>query len=191
MAWAMVAAAAAASTCIRCASPGPPRSRVRAQATSWAGGAEALVRSGAVKAVRPKDVAEALGGEGFRLLDVRPPWERARAGVRGSVHVPLFVGDDDMGPVTLLKKWVHFGYIRLWTGQAFTKMNDRFVDDRTTSPPPSPATAARTPSSSSPAAKASGKIRLLYSKRANLLASIVWLGNKATLCCCVGLPEGR
>jgi len=79
--------------------------------------------------VRPKDVAEALGGEGFRLLDVRPPWERARAGVRGSVHVPLFVGDDDMGPVTLLKKWVHFGYIRLWTGQAFTKMNDRFVDD--------------------------------------------------------------
>lgn len=127
----MMGAAAAASTCcIRsCASPSLSRSRVRAQATSWAGGAEALVRSGAVKAVRPKDAAEALGAEGFRLLDVRPPWELARASVRGSAHVPLFVGDDDMGPVTLLKKWVHFGYIGLWTGQAFTKMNHRFVDD--------------------------------------------------------------
>ncbi|CAL4930488.1 unnamed protein product [Urochloa decumbens] len=130
------AAAAAASTCCirsRASSPGHglPRSRVRAQATSWAGGAEALVRSGAVKAVRPKDAAAALGGggEGFRLLDVRPEWERARASVRGSAHVPLFDADDDMGPVTLLKKWVHFGYIGLWTGQAFTKMNERFVDD--------------------------------------------------------------
>ncbi|XP_066391631.1 rhodanese-like domain-containing protein 10 [Miscanthus floridulus] len=122
-------AAAVASTCIRSASPGLPRCRVRAQATSWAGGAEALVRSGAVKAVRPRDAAEALGAEGFRLLDVRPEWERARASVRGSVHVPLFVGDDEMGPVTLLKKWVHLGYIGLWTGQGFTKMNDRFVED--------------------------------------------------------------
>lgn len=122
-------AAAAASACIRSTSPGLPRYRVRAQATSWAGGAEALVRSGAVKAVRPRDAAEALGAEGFRLLDVRPEWERARARVRGSVHVPLFVGDDDMGPVTLLKKWVHLGYIGLWTGQGFTKMNDRFVED--------------------------------------------------------------
>jgi hypothetical protein len=34
-----------------------------------------------------------------------------------------------MGPVTLLKKWVHLGYIGLWTGQGFTKMNDRFVED--------------------------------------------------------------
>ncbi|XP_062210897.1 rhodanese-like domain-containing protein 10 [Phragmites australis] len=124
-------AAATASTCFA-ASPSLSRcrSRVRAQATSpWAGGAEALVRSGAVRAVRPRDAAEALGAEGFRLLDVRPEWELARAGVRGSTHVPLFVGDDDMGPVTLLKKWVHFGYIGLWTGQSFTKMNDRFVDD--------------------------------------------------------------
>lgn len=122
-------AAAAASTCIRSAFRGLPRCRVRAQATSWAGGAEELVRSGAVKAVRPRDAAEALGAEGFRLLDVRPEWERARASVRSSLHAPLFVGDDDMGPVTLLKKWVHFGYIGLWTGQAFTKMNEGFVAD--------------------------------------------------------------
>uniref|UniRef100_M8BUD9 Uncharacterized protein n=1 Tax=Aegilops tauschii TaxID=37682 RepID=M8BUD9_AEGTA len=101
----------------------------RAQATSWAGGAEELVRSGAVKAVRPRDAAEVMGSEGFQLLDVRPAWEHDRAAVRGSVHVPLFMADDDMGPVTLLKKWVHLGYIGLWTGQSFTKMNDRFLDD--------------------------------------------------------------
>ncbi|TVU47440.1 hypothetical protein EJB05_07043 [Eragrostis curvula] len=124
--------AAAASTCFA-ASPSLSRcrSRIRAQATSssWAGNAEALVRSGTVRPVRPRDAKDVLDAEGFRLLDVRPEWERARAGVRGSVHAPLFVGDDDMSIVTLLKKWVHFGYIGLWTGQSFTKMNDRFLDD--------------------------------------------------------------
>ncbi|BAS83663.1 rhodanese-like domain-containing protein 10 [Oryza sativa Japonica Group] len=109
---------------------GSRRARVRAQAAApWAGGAEELVRSGAVRAVRAREAAGAMSAEGFRLLDVRPEWERARAAVRGSAHAPLFVGDDDTGPVTLLKKWVHFGYIGLWTGQSFTKMNDRFLDD--------------------------------------------------------------
>ena len=122
-------AAATAATCFSSASSGVSRSRVRAQAKSWAGGAQELVRSGAVKAVRPKDAAEAIGAEGFELLDIRPAWEHGRAAVRGSVHVPLFIADDDMGPVTLLKKWVHLGYIGLWTGQSFTKMNDRFIDD--------------------------------------------------------------
>jgi hypothetical protein len=87
------------------------------------------VRSGTVRPVRPRDAGELLGVLGFRLLGVRPKWERARAGVRGSAHVPLFVGDDDMSPVTLLKKWVQFGYIGQWAGQSFTKMNDRFLDD--------------------------------------------------------------
>ena len=122
-------AATTAAACFSSASSGVSRSRIRAQATSWAGGAEELVRSGAVKAVRPRDAVEVMGSEGFQLLDVRPAWEHDRAAVRGSVHVPLFMADDDMGPVTLLKKWVHLGYIGLWTGQSFTKMNDRFLDD--------------------------------------------------------------
>uniref|UniRef100_A0ACD5XJR0 Uncharacterized protein n=1 Tax=Avena sativa TaxID=4498 RepID=A0ACD5XJR0_AVESA len=122
-------AAATAAACFSSASTGVSRSRVRAQAKSWAGGAKELVQSGAVKAVRPKDAAEVMGAEGFQLLDIRPAWEYGRAAVRGSVHVPLFISDDDMSPVTLLKKWVHLGYIGLWTGQSFTKMNDRFLDD--------------------------------------------------------------
>ncbi|XP_047086640.1 rhodanese-like domain-containing protein 10 [Lolium rigidum] len=122
-------AAATAAACFSSASTGVSRSRVRAQAKSWAGGAKELVQSGAVKAVRPRDAAEAMSAEGFQLLDIRPAWEHGRAAVRGSVHVPLFISDDDMSPVTLLKKWVHLGYIGLWTGQSFTKMNDRFLDD--------------------------------------------------------------
>ncbi|XP_006651273.2 rhodanese-like domain-containing protein 10 [Oryza brachyantha] len=124
---AMRAAATAAAPCFAGSRRHP---RVRAQAAApWAGGAEELVRSGAVRAVRPRDAAQAMRAEGYRLLDVRPEWERARAAVRGSAHAPLFVGDEDMGAVTLLKKWVHFGYIGLWTGQSFTKMNDRFLED--------------------------------------------------------------
>lgn len=41
--------------------------------------------------------------------------------------MPLFVEDKDYSPLTLVKKWVHFGYIGLWTGQNFTMMNDDFV----------------------------------------------------------------
>ncbi|XP_010553114.1 PREDICTED: rhodanese-like domain-containing protein 10 [Tarenaya hassleriana] len=86
-----------------------------------------LVLSGEVRAVEPKKAAEAVAAEGYVMLDVRPEWEREKARVRGSLHVPLFVEDTDNGPITLLKKWVHFGYIGLWTGQRFTTLNDEFA----------------------------------------------------------------
>ncbi|KAK1321592.1 Rhodanese-like domain-containing protein 10 [Acorus calamus] len=87
-----------------------------------------LISSGVVRAVPPKDASSVLTSEGFRLLDVRPEWERERAYVKDSMHVPLFVEDTDVGPVTLLKKWVHFGYIGLWTGQCLTTINDGFLE---------------------------------------------------------------
>nr|CAN82892.1 hypothetical protein VITISV_043095 [Vitis vinifera] len=86
-----------------------------------------LQSSGAVRPILPKDAASALNSEGFILLDVRPAWEREKARVSGSMHVPLFVKDMDNSPITLLKKWVHFGYIGLWTGQNFTMINPDFV----------------------------------------------------------------
>lgn len=70
-----------------------------------------------------------VSSEESAVLDVRPAWEREKARVAGSVHVPLFVRDEDNGLVTLLKKWVHFGYIGLWTGQHFTTMNPNFVNE--------------------------------------------------------------
>lgn len=89
--------------------------------------AQSLLRSGIVRPILPKEATEAIQAEGYRLIDIRPVWERERAHVSGSIHVPLFVDDTDNGPVTLLKKWVHFGYIGLWTGQLFTKINEQFV----------------------------------------------------------------
>ncbi|KAK8913546.1 Rhodanese-like domain-containing protein 10 [Platanthera zijinensis] len=87
-----------------------------------------IVGSRAVVAIPAKDAAAAMRHRGgYRLLDVRPPWERERAWLRGSLHVPVYVEDDQMDPLTLLKKWIHFGYIGLWTGQRFTALNPRFL----------------------------------------------------------------
>ncbi|TMW83355.1 rhodanese-like domain-containing protein 10 [Solanum pennellii] len=89
--------------------------------------AQQLIQSGKVRPVLPKEAGTAMEGEGYILLDIRPEWEREKACVSGSVHVPLFLKDMDNSPITLLKKWVHFGYIGLWTGQNFTMINDEFV----------------------------------------------------------------
>lgn len=98
---------------------------LRAKAVS--GKAQQLLQSGTVRSILPKDAASVMESEGYTLLDVRPEWEREKARVSGSVHVPLFVEDKDNSPVTLLKKWVHFGYIGLWTGQKFTMINPEFL----------------------------------------------------------------
>ena len=68
-----------------------------------------------------------MSTEGYVLLDVRPMWEREKARAKESVHVPIFVEDKDVSVVTLVKKWVHFGYIGLWTGQYFTTINSEFL----------------------------------------------------------------
>lgn len=102
----------------------PPPAQGRAYPS---GGQLELIRSGVVRAILPKDAAAALRTEGFRLLDVRPAWEYEKARVGGSLHVPFFVADTDPTPVTLLKKWVHFGYIGLWTGQHLTTINEQFL----------------------------------------------------------------
>eukprot|EP00256_Glycine_max_P069182 XP_025983777.1 rhodanese-like domain-containing protein 10 [Glycine max] len=75
----------------------------------------------------PKDASTTINSEGFVLLDIRPTWEREKARVAGSLHVPMFVEDTDNSPITLLKKWVHFGYIGLWTGQYLTTLNSEFL----------------------------------------------------------------
>ncbi|XP_031398631.1 rhodanese-like domain-containing protein 10 [Punica granatum] len=106
---------------------GPRRRTLQVDAVSSGGGARGLIQSGAVKAVPPREAAAALESGGYVMLDVRPAWEWEKARVSGSVHVPLFVEDTDSGPLTLLKKWVHFGYIGLWTGQKFTKLNGEFL----------------------------------------------------------------
>lgn len=96
------------------------------QINAKANNARQLIQSGAIQPFTPKEAAAAMKG-GFVLLDIRPMWETEKARVKGSLHVPLFVEDKDYSAITLLKKWVHFGYIGLWTGQKFTMFNPNFV----------------------------------------------------------------
>nr|GMD40076.1 rhodanese-like domain-containing protein 10 [Ipomoea batatas] len=98
---------------------------VRVNATS--GNAQQLIQSGTVRPIPPKDAGTAVDSEGYILLDIRPEWERVKARVSGSRHIPLFVNDPDNSPLGLLKKWVHFGYIGLWTGQNMTMINPEFL----------------------------------------------------------------
>ncbi len=62
------------------------------------------------------------------MLDVRPIWEREKAHVVGSIHVPLFIEDVDTSALTLLKKWIQMGYGGMWMGQRLTVKNTDFVD---------------------------------------------------------------
>ncbi|KAK4253267.1 hypothetical protein QN277_010591 [Acacia crassicarpa] len=86
-----------------------------------------LIESGTVRAIQPREAYKTMSTEGFVLLDVRPVWEREKARAKESVHVPIFVEDKDGSVVTLVKKWVHFGYIGLWTGQYLTTINPDFL----------------------------------------------------------------
>ncbi|KAF7845363.1 rhodanese-like domain-containing protein 10 [Senna tora] len=95
--------------------------------SSWSSNVRKLLESGSVRAIQPKEAYKAMKSEGYVLLDVRPMWEREKARAKGSVHVPIFVEDKDNSVVTLIKKWVHFGYIGLWTGQYFTTFNSEFL----------------------------------------------------------------
>ncbi|TXG58804.1 hypothetical protein EZV62_016633 [Acer yangbiense] len=102
-------------------------SQLQVRAASSGYSARQLIQSGEVRPILPKEAAAAVNSDGFVLLDIRPEWEREKARVTGSLHVPLFVEDKDYSPITLLKKWVHFGYIGLWTGQNFTTLNPDFL----------------------------------------------------------------
>ncbi|CAL5210839.1 unnamed protein product [Lathyrus oleraceus] len=103
------------------------RFHVITNATSKTNSFKELIESGTVRTILPKDASTVMNSEGFILLDVRPNWEREKARVKGSLHVPMFVEDKDNGPLTLLKKWVHFGYIGAWTGQYLTTFNSEFL----------------------------------------------------------------
>jgi rhodanese-related sulfurtransferase len=88
-----------------------------------------MLRSGDIPTIAPQNAKPLLSDEAsaYKLLDVRPMWEREKAYVAGSIHVPLFVEDEATDAVTLLKKQIQFGFGGAWLGQRFTKPNDSFL----------------------------------------------------------------
>nr|XP_023925707.1 rhodanese-like domain-containing protein 10 [Quercus suber] len=113
--------------------PKPPlpttkrRPTLQVNAESSSNNDRQLIQSQAIRAIQTKEAVAAINSDGFTLLDIRPVWETKKDRVKGSLNVPLFIEDKDNSPLTLLKKWVHLGYIGLWTGQYFTTMNPDFL----------------------------------------------------------------
>lgn len=91
-----------------------------------------LLQREVVRAISPKRAGLLLrqGGEvPWHLLDVRPIWEFERAHISGSMHVPLFVEEDDTGLLTAVKRQIQFGFGGWWLGQKLTKENEAFVSE--------------------------------------------------------------
>lgn len=89
-----------------------------------------MLRSGDIPTIPPQNAKSLLTDDKspYKLLDVRPQWEREKAYVVESIHVPLFVEDEATDAVTLLKKQIQFGFGGAWLGQKFTKQNMDFVE---------------------------------------------------------------
>lgn len=86
------------------------------------------VAEGKVRNVSAAQAAD-LVKDGWVLLDVRPPEEIAKAGVKGAVEVPLFVVEESNDITSLLKKSSAFGMGGWWLGGTHMKANDSFLRD--------------------------------------------------------------
>ena len=69
------------------------------------------------------------------MLDVRPPGEVAKAGVKGAVAVPLYVPEGFDSPANLLKHAAWLGMGGLWLGGLHMKPNASFLGDVTAAIP--------------------------------------------------------
>ncbi|KAL2653297.1 hypothetical protein R1flu_021425 [Riccia fluitans] len=97
--------------------------------------AEQLVKSGVVRNVGPEEISTLLSQGGYKILDVRPLWEREKAYVAGSYHIPLFVEDLSTGLLTMVKKAVQMGQGGWWIGLKLTVKNDNFFEQVKTTVP--------------------------------------------------------
>ena len=52
--------------------------------------------------------------EGWKLIDVRPPPEAEKVGVKGAITIPLFVPDPSWGPSSIIKKMAVWGTGGWW-----------------------------------------------------------------------------
>jgi len=87
------------------------------------------VRSGRVKSVSSRELADMVKSGEWKVLDVRPVEEVENGYQKGSVHVPLFMVDDDMSVSGLLKQMSAFGMGGWWLGGQHMKPNDQFMPE--------------------------------------------------------------
>ena len=69
------------------------------------------------------------------MLDVRPPQEVSKAGVKGAVTIPLYIQEGFDSPTSLLKHGAWLGMGGLWLGGLHMKPNPSFLGDVTAAIP--------------------------------------------------------
>ncbi|KAJ7529101.1 hypothetical protein O6H91_15G033900 [Diphasiastrum complanatum] len=67
--------------------------------------------------------------EGYTILDIRDNSQYDRAHIPSSVHVPLFIDNNDNDIGTAINRALHNGFSGLFYGVAFTKPNPKFISE--------------------------------------------------------------
>lgn len=102
------------------------------------GTANALPASyaGRVRSVTAKEAIDMMRGEGWTLLDVRPPYEQKKVPVEGAVAAPLFIEDPEAStPTGALKAATAFGMGGWWLGGTHLVPNPDFLAQATAALP--------------------------------------------------------
>ncbi|KAK9905450.1 hypothetical protein WJX75_000141 [Coccomyxa subellipsoidea] len=87
---------------------------------------EDQIRDGRVKSISASAAGE-LKQEGWVFLDVRPPTEVAKAGVEGSIEIPIYIPETEWSVVNLLKQASNFGLGGWWLGGSHMIPNQQFL----------------------------------------------------------------
>lgn len=89
---------------------------------------DAQIREGKVRNVSTSEAGE-LVKDGWIMLDVRPPEETDKAGIIGSVEVPVFIPDTEITPGSLIKQMSAFGMGGWWLGGTHMVPYNNFLPD--------------------------------------------------------------
>lgn len=101
----------------------PAQQQMREAEKRW----ERSLAEGRIQNVSDNEVAEYIKN-GWKILDVRPPHEVAKAPIKSAVEVPIFIADPDWDPIALLKKFSNWSMGGWWVGGTHTIPNDKFVE---------------------------------------------------------------
>jgi len=80
-----------------------------------------------IKYVDVKEAKKVVDEEGYTILDVRDETQYEKARITAAKHVPFFVVNNDMDFDTIIKRQLHFNFTGFIYGLAFTKPNEKFL----------------------------------------------------------------
>eukprot|EP00249_Psilotum_nudum_P005387 c18825_g1_i1 orf=223-963(+) len=81
-----------------------------------------------LKSVDGEEAKRLVEREGFTVVDIRDGSQYAKAHIIHSVHIPLFIENNDGDIGTIIRRTLHNNFSGLFFGLAFTKLNPEFVN---------------------------------------------------------------